>query len=86
MATEYRDIEIDQGSDFIWNITIYQSDGTTPQDLTDVTIASDIRRHYSDTTPTASFSITYPDAINGQVRLSLSDTTTSTMLGRYIYI
>ena len=42
---QYRDLEIDQGSDVKWEIELQQTDGT-PRDLTDYVITGNVNRSY----------------------------------------
>jgi hypothetical protein len=86
MAADWFDIDIDQGSTFVWDITVYDTDGVTPLDLSGYTVRSMLRKRYDDVNPSETFNITYPDAINGKVRLLLSATETAALLkGRYVY-
>jgi len=86
MAADWFDIDIDQGSTFLWDITIYDVDGVTPLDLTGYQVRSMIRKRYADVNPAETFNISYPDAVNGKVRLLLSASETAALLkGRYVY-
>lgn len=86
MVADTFDIEHDQGSTFQWDITVYDTDGTSLLDLSGYTVRSQIRKKFSDTNPSETFTITYPDAVNGVVRLSLSATETAALArGRYYY-
>lgn len=42
---QYRDLEIDQGSDVKWEIELQQTDGT-PRDLTDYVVTGNVNRSY----------------------------------------
>ena len=85
VGTQY-DIEFDQGSTFQWDITVYNTDGVTPLDISSMTVRSMLRKQYSDAAPTETMNITYPNAALGQVRLTLSAAETAAMLkGRYVY-
>ena len=80
------DIEHDQGSTFQWDITVYDTDGATLLDLSGYTVRSQLRKKYTDTNPSETFTITYPDAVNGIVRLALTATETAALAkGRYYY-
>lgn len=79
-------ISVDQGSTFTTEITLMQSDGVTPIDLTGFTLRSEIRKTYQSTTVTASFLLTVLDVVGGKIRLELLDTTTEAIKkGRYVY-
>lgn len=43
---QYRDLEIDQGSDAKWEVELQQADGT-PRDLTNYTIIGTVNRSYT---------------------------------------
>ena len=86
MVADTFDIEHDQGSTFQWDITVYNTDGVTLLDLSGYTVRSQLRKNFSDTNPAEAFNITYPDAVNGIVRLSLTATETAALAkGRYFY-
>lgn len=57
MAADLYDLDIDQGSTFQWDITVYDTDGVTPLDLTGYTVRSMIRKKYEDALPTETFGI-----------------------------
>ena len=87
MAETY-DFEIEQGSTFKWEITVYQADSTTlPLDLTNYEIRSQMRKKVSDVSPTVSFTCTKSATpTTGVVTLSLTDEQTALIAsGRYVY-
>lgn len=86
MVADIFDIEHDQGSTFQWDITVYDTDGTNPLDLSGYTVRSQLRKRYSDVAAAATFTITYPNAVKGVVRLSLTAVETAALdKGRYFY-
>lgn len=86
MAADYFDLDMDQGSTFQWDITVYDVGGVTPLDLTGYTVRSMIRKRYEDALPTETFNISYPDALNGKVRLLIPASKTAAIAkGRYVY-
>ncbi len=85
-ASIYNIEDMEQGSTFRWDITVYNTDGETPLDLTGYSVAAQMRKNYSDAVASESFTVTYPDAINGVFRLTLSATETAALVkGRYWY-
>ncbi len=80
----YSDLTVDQGTDFIAEVQIDDTDGTTAN-LTGYTVAGQIRKTYSSSTAVA-FSCTVTDAAAGKISISLSNTQTQAMkAGRYVY-
>ena len=76
-------IVIDQGSDFTKTLDIRDDSGNTI-DLTDYSVASQMRKNYA-TNTAVTFTATTTGA-NSQVIISLTKTTTNTLEpGRYLY-
>lgn len=76
---------LEQGTDFQAIIKLY-SDNTTPLDLTGYTGASQMRRSYDSVSATATLGVTIPIPTNGEIFLSLSDTSSESIrYGRYLY-
>lgn len=77
-------IVIDQGTDFSAAITVTQSDGTTPFDLTGFATSAQMRKNYASTTATT-FSSSHTGN-TGVITLTLDNTiTTDIEPGRYLY-
>jgi hypothetical protein len=77
-------IYIDQGSDYSAVITVSDSGGT-PIDLTTYTVESQLRKFHGSTTSYC-FNATVEDAVAGQIRLTLTATTSQSMpSGRWLY-
>ena len=77
-------IFIDQGTDFSITVDVTDSAGDV-LDMTNYTSAGQIRKTYTSSTVSATFT-TSINAAAGQVTLSLNDTTTSGLeAGRYVY-
>ena len=75
---------IDQGSDYSNIITVGSSTGTV-LNLTNYTVASQLRKSYGSSTY-YTFTATVYDAVTGKVRLQLPAATSSTIpAGRYLY-
>ena len=80
----YSDLSIDQGTDFIAEVIVDDTDGTTAN-LTGYTVAGQIRKTYSSTTK-VDFTCTVTDASAGKISIALSNTQTNAMkAGRYVY-
>lgn len=75
---------VDQGSDYS-NIIVVASSTGSALDLTNYTVASQLRKSYGSSTY-YSFTASIYDAVNGKIRLQLSAATSSTIpAGRYLY-
>ncbi len=78
-------LQIDQGSTFSKQITVYQTDGTTVQNLTGYTVASQVRKNYTSTNYTT-INATNNDPTNGVIVMSLTAAQTAALkAGRYVY-
>tara|TARA_R100001443_G_scaffold106641_1_gene116151 strand:+ start:20543 stop:20881 length:339 start_codon:yes stop_codon:yes gene_type:complete len=77
---------IDQGASFSSTVTVYNSDDTV-FDLTDYTGAAQVRKSYSSSSASATFTISFSsDRTLGQITLSLTPTQTAELEeGRYVY-
>lgn len=76
---------IDQGSTFSKSITVYETDGTTIQNLTGYTIASQLRKNYTSTAFTT-INATNNSPTNGIIIMSLTAAQTAALKsGRYVY-
>ena len=78
--------EIDQGSTFSKQITVYETDGLTIQNLTGYTAASQIRKNYTSTAYTTILATIQTPATNGVIVMSLTAVQTAALKsGRYVY-
>ena len=78
--------EIDQGSTFSKQITVYETDGTTIQNLTGYSAASQIRKNYTSTAYTTILATIQTPATNGIIVMSLTAAQTAALKsGRYVY-
>lgn len=85
MAVYVSNITIPCGADFKQTFTLENANGL-PLDLSSYTAFSDLKKHSASLKKTASFSVSFPDAINGKISISLASTITSTIRpGRYGY-
>ena len=76
---------VDQGTDFSKNLTV-TTDGSTAYDISGLTIQAQMRKGYSSTTRTATFTCTIVSGTAGTYKLALTDTiTAATDAGRYVY-
>jgi len=84
MSARNVNLVVDQGVDFDATFTIRNTNNSA-LNLTGYTAEAKIRKHPAATKFTA-FTITFPDRINGVVKVALSDTDTSALEGgRYVY-
>ena len=76
---------IDQGTTFSKQITVYETDGTTIQNLTGYTVSSQLRKNYTSTAFTT-INATNNSPTNGIIVMSLTAVQTSALKsGRYVY-
>ena len=84
MAARNINLVVDQGVNFDATFTIRNTNNSA-LNLTGYTAEAKIRKHPAATKFTA-FTITFPDRINGVVKVALTDTSTSALEGgRYVY-
>ena len=77
---------IDQGSTFSKQITVYETDGTTIQNLTGYTVSSQLRKNYTSTAYTTILATVQTPATNGVIVMSLTAAQTAALkAGRYVY-
>ena len=76
---------IDQGTTFSKQIIVYQTDGTTVQNLTGYTVSSQLRKNYTSTAYTT-ISVSNSSPTNGILVMSLTPAATAALKpGRYVY-
>ena len=76
---------VDQGSTWSKQITVYETDGTTVQNLTGYTVASQLRKNYTSTAYTTN-NATNNSPTSGIIIMSLTATQTAALKsGRYVY-
>jgi hypothetical protein len=77
---------IDQGTKFSTLISLFQSNGSAPLNLTGAVFASQMRKSYTSATAYTFTCTIYGDPANGGVLLEMTDVTTSSIkAGRYLY-
>ena len=77
---------IDQGTTFSKSITVYQTDGTTIQDLTAYTPSSQLRKNYTSTNYTTINATKSTPHTSGVIVMSLTAVQTAALKsGRYVY-
>ncbi len=84
MAAGKFNITIEQGATFSKTLTIKDANGDAIN-LTGKTFASKLRRKPTDATAAATFTFTVVNAAAGQVRWSMSATTTAGLIPEYHY-
>ena len=76
---------VDQGSTWSKQITVYETDGTTVQNLTGYTVASQLLKNYTSTAYTT-INATNNSPTSGIIIMSLTATQTAALKsGRYVY-
>ncbi len=85
MAVYVSNITIPIGSDFEQTFSV-ENVNDTPLNLTVYTGAAALKKHPASLTVTAPFEVTFPDRVNGKVKISLGSSITSAIRpGRYSY-
>ena len=86
MAAYVSNVVIDAGADFNQTFNLEDS-SNAPLDLTGYTGFSKMKKHTSSTNVTATFAVSFPNRTAGQVKLSLTNSTTKVLKpGRYGYV
>jgi hypothetical protein len=85
MAVYISNIVIPIGADFQQTFFLENSNNT-PLDLTNYTGSSLMKKHPSSLTVASTFEVSFPDRVNGKVKISLGSSITSSLKpGRYCY-
>ena len=85
MSVYVNNITVNTGEYFSRDFYLDNLDGT-PLDLTGYSGSSQIRKHANSLNPTATFTLTFVDRVNGRIRIALPSATTTTIKpGRYVY-
>ena len=85
MAAYISNIVIDAGADFNQTFNL-ENTANSPLDLTGYTATSKLKKHPASLNDKASFGVSFPNRAQGQLRISLGSTITSTLkAGRYSY-
>ena len=82
---QFIELELDQGSDFNYDLDLSDDDGVAIN-VTNFTFTSSIRKSYYSTNPVANLSVTILNAANGNVIFTLNAATTANIkAGRYLF-
>jgi len=85
MAAYISNIVIDVGADFNQTFNL-EGSNNAPLDLTGYTGVSRMKKHAASINTTATFSVSFPNRAQGQVKIALSNTLTKALKpGRYGY-
>ena len=85
MAVYVNNITVDTGEYFTIDYYLDNVDGS-PLDLSGYSGASQIRKHPDSVNPTATFTVGFPDRLNGRLKLTLTQSQTELIKpGRYVY-
>ncbi len=79
------DQTIDQGTTYTNNITVYQSDGITPMNLTGYTVASKMRKNHTSSTSHDITSVLVAPLSSGVIKFSLTSVETAAIKAGYYY-
>jgi len=83
---EYVEIVLDQGTDFSYNVTLYDAQTNANSNIAGYIISSQMRKSYYTSTITANLTCTVISAEEGQFRISMSANTTANIAsGRYLF-
>ena len=84
MSVYVNNLTVNIGADFTQTYDLYQTGGKVI-DLTGYTAASKLRKH-RDSATSVSFTVGFPDRLNGKIKISIPSWTTSRLKpGRYLY-
>lgn len=82
---QFIELNLDQGADFNFDMTITNDDGTA-KNITNFTFASSMKKSYYSSTTAANLTTTILDAPNGIVRFSISAANNAIIkAGRYLF-
>ena len=85
MAAYVSDIVSEGGANFDQSFNLENS-ANAPLDLTGYTGTAMMKKHHSSSSPAATFSVMFPNAAQGQLKISLGSTATGALKpGRYMY-
>jgi len=82
---QFIELNLDQGADFTFDMTITNDDGTA-KNITNYTFASSMKKSYYSTATTANLTPTILNAGEGLVRFSITAANNATIkAGRYLF-
>ena len=85
MAAYISNIVIDAGADFNQTFNL-ENTANSPLDLTGYTATSKLKKHPASLTDKATFSVSFPNRTQGELKIALGSTITSALkAGRYSY-
>jgi len=85
MAAYISNIVIDAGADFNQTFNL-ENTANSPLDLTGYTATSKLKKHPASLTDKATFSVSFPNRTQGELKIALGSSITSTLkAGRYSY-
>ncbi len=74
-----QDLVVVRGDTLTITVTVYQSDGTTPVNITGRTYTSMVRQNYDDPSPAATFTCTVTDGAAGELSMVMSAASTAVL-------
>jgi hypothetical protein len=82
---QFVELDLDQGTDFSYDLDLTTDDGS-PINVANYSFTSSIRKSYYSTNDTASFTITVVNTANGNLKFSMTSSTTANIkAGRYLF-
>lgn len=85
MAAYVSNIVIEAGADFNQQFNL-EDIGNAPLNLTGYTGASRMKKHHSSLSTAATFTVTFPNRVQGVMQIALTASTTAVLKpGRYVY-
>ena len=86
MAVYVSNIVINTSTTFAQSYTLENINTNAVLDLTGYTGKSEMRKHSGSTTGITTFTVSFPDRVNGQVQIGLTTIQTAALKpGRYVY-
>lgn len=84
MSVYTNNITIERGTNFSIDYTLSNTDSSVIN-LTNYTVTAKVRKHFT-ATDSVGFAVSFVDAANGKIRISMASTVTSTLKsGRNVY-
>ena len=85
-ATYVSNITVNSGEDFSQTFTLESADSSSPLNLTDYSVSSQMRKHAGSTTKTDFTAEALTPLTDGKIKISLTNAQTSALKsGRYVY-
>lgn len=84
--TEYVELYIDQGTDFVTSISISDDDTNSPVPLNDLQVSGQLRKSLLSQNTSEVFVCSVTDVMNGEITISMASANTANLKpGRYFF-